>query len=964
MKNAIPKRLSVFILCLLVFSAALLMCACKENENSGHLKTDETVYEEVTVNYFSGEGGKIEGNATQRIKKGGDTQTVKAVALYGYVFAKWSDGLTSPERQDLAVTAARSETAYFEKVIFDLCYGVTGNGKIQGFSAQKVLKNDNGTTVTAVADENYRFSIWSDGVTSAERQDLNVTADLYVTAMFERSLFTVNYTAGQGGTLDGETNQNIVIGDSASKVTAVPDENYEFYCWSDGVKTAERIDRNVTCDITVTALFTRKNVVVNYVAETGGQIEGECEQVVKYGDTVSKVRAVATYGYRFLGWSDGVKETERQDIATKDITATAKFERITFKAEYTANGGGKISGNGCQIIGQGDNAETVTAVADGGYEFTGWSDGVKEAERTDLNVLSDITVSAWFKKVYYTVRYSFRDKSGYETGIVTHHKVEYGSVVKSPNYPEVISTDSKKYYFCGWSDGVKTLTRTDEITDNFEVFACYGVKVTYAVFDDIGGRIDGKTEQIFYFEEDCTDVTAVAIDGYVFGGWSDLSIKETRDSDGIVTSDRTYVAYFEPFEKSFNLNYGDLYSAPQKTTITLNRKEVANTFLPVLKVDDYDFCGWYIDENFSLKFADADGKIMLGYYTFLLETDSLYAKFKAKNDDTVTYKTLLVMTDEIHALLSPYSDSALIAVDYKMTTVERLILGLVPIKFSSLLNEWFDGKILFEVDAYFTLTSIGTEQSRAGEEAFYRATNRNDRVSYTLKLIDKAETKSFDLKYHSILNTFGMNDYDYKLHTTTGLAGFRYGSIYIEGIFGGWRTNFQILNSAYNDMLQDSDNDFNRVLIDTYVHEFTHTIEMYYSYGEIYDYHKAVGSGGTKDVQKITKQYLLCQFEYNGEYVGIPESFWYHDTAVSVSYTVVTYGVSNDVYGGYLIIPGKGGPTFYINEKIPYGQGYGIQAVAYSGFKFLGWSDGVTSEYRVEWRLNSSITISAIFEKI
>lgn len=577
-----------------------------------------------------------------------------------------------------------------------------------------------------------------------------------------------------------------------------------------------------------------------------------------------------------------------------------------------------------------------------------------------MNVLSDITVSARFKKVYYTARYSYRDKSGHETGIVTHRNVEYGSVVKSPNYQEVVSSGSIKYYFCGWSDGVKTLTRTDEVTDNFEVFACFGVKVTYAVFDGTGGRIDGETEQIFYFEEDCTDVTAVAIGGYVFGGWSDLSMEETRHSDGAVTSDRTYVAYFEPFEKSFNLDYGDLYNAPQKTTVTLNRREVINTFLPVLKVDGYDFCGWYIDEDFSLKFADADGRVMLGYYTFLLETDSLYAKFKAKNDDTVTYKTLFVMTDEIHALLSPSANAEAIAVDYKMTTIERLILGLVPIKFSSLLNEWFDGKILFEADAYFTLIPIGTEQSRAGEEAF-NGSSLGDWYVYQVATWRQEEVGLLNGQYHSIINSYGMNDYDYKLHATTGLATEKYATIHLEGQFINFYNG--IISKLTRKLLFDGFNEDVTECLYTYVHEFTHTIEMYYDYGEIYDYHKAVGSGNVKEGLDRTKLYLLGQFEYNGEYVGIPESFWHHDIYIKASYSIT---VINDTTSGF------GGTIYFLDEygnrikppRIKYGRNRIAEAVPFDGYRFVKWSDGVKTPIRYDNNIISYIAVQAIFEPI
>ena len=50
----------------------------------------------------------------------------------------------------------------------------------------------------------------------------------------------LNYYAGEGGTLMGETYQKIEKGTDATPVIAVPDEGYVFDQWDDGVMTSER----------------------------------------------------------------------------------------------------------------------------------------------------------------------------------------------------------------------------------------------------------------------------------------------------------------------------------------------------------------------------------------------------------------------------------------------------------------------------------------------------------------------------------------------------------------------------------------------------------------------------------------------------------------------------------------------------------------------------------------------------
>lgn len=53
--------------------------------------------------------------------------------------------------------------------------------------------------------------------------------------------------------------------------------------------------------------------------------------------------------------------------------------------EYHAEDGGTLAGEGKQFIGKGEEGTAVTAVADDGYLFEGWSDGVETPERKDKN---------------------------------------------------------------------------------------------------------------------------------------------------------------------------------------------------------------------------------------------------------------------------------------------------------------------------------------------------------------------------------------------------------------------------------------------------------------------------------------------------------------------------------------------------------------------------------------------------
>jgi len=71
---------------------------------------------------------------------------------------------------------------YFNR--FSVKYSADPNGTIDGYASQIVSPGGIGSSVTAVANKDYKFEKWSDNLTTAARQDTNVSGDLSVTASF------------------------------------------------------------------------------------------------------------------------------------------------------------------------------------------------------------------------------------------------------------------------------------------------------------------------------------------------------------------------------------------------------------------------------------------------------------------------------------------------------------------------------------------------------------------------------------------------------------------------------------------------------------------------------------------------------------------------------------------------------------------------------------------------------------
>ena len=67
-----------------------------------------------------------------------------------------------------------------------------------------------------------------------------------------------------------------------------------------------------------------------------------------------------------------------------------------FEVTYTVGKGGYLIGDGEQVVVDGDSSLPVLAVAEDGYMFLAWNDGIANPSRFDKSVKKDITVSAIF----------------------------------------------------------------------------------------------------------------------------------------------------------------------------------------------------------------------------------------------------------------------------------------------------------------------------------------------------------------------------------------------------------------------------------------------------------------------------------------------------------------------------------------------------------------------------------------
>jgi hypothetical protein len=230
------------------------------------------------------------------------------------------------------------------------------------------------------------------------------------------------------------------------------------------------------------------------------------------------VEAIPAIGKRFLKWSDGLTSPTRKDTAKAALTVAAEFEDEppppvvpdSFTVIYRAGNGGNVRytplGEEDDVVFtvkeyffKGESGDIVpvpvSAVADSGYRFDGWSDGDTAAVREGYIVLKDTIFTADFisvkpdvdpEAVLYKLTYSVSG-SGAGGRLTVGEDTEVSflfSVEKDSLGPTVKAVPDEGYIFVGWDDGVKDTTRTDIAVRDSTIKAMFDVDPTSVASTD------------------------------------------------------------------------------------------------------------------------------------------------------------------------------------------------------------------------------------------------------------------------------------------------------------------------------------------------------------------------------------------------------------------------------------------------------------------------------------------------
>ena len=186
----------------------------------------------------------------------GQSISISAIPNAGYHFVQWNDGSAQNVRT-VIVTGSITYTAMFTGETYQLT--VVPDDDSHGTTIPNGTNNyayGEQVTISAMANNGYRFTQWNDGNTYPMRT-VTVSSNATYTANFEAIQYTV--TATPNNVICGATTGSGVYNymDEVSLI-ATPNEGYRFDRWSDG-STDNPYVFNVTQNVTVMAVFVSEN---------------------------------------------------------------------------------------------------------------------------------------------------------------------------------------------------------------------------------------------------------------------------------------------------------------------------------------------------------------------------------------------------------------------------------------------------------------------------------------------------------------------------------------------------------------------------------------------------------------------------------------------------------------------------------------------------------------------------------
>lgn len=353
----------------------------------------------------------------------GDTCSVVAVANSGYHLTGWTVQISVGGTVAVDTTINIAIADVFDMVI--LIDSIRARGNMSALDLLHLLARPIGSWVVDPLYAQATFNLTANFAAGNP-------AGTHIT-------YAVN-NATRGTTTPAPGTYNINAGDAVT-ASATPNEGYELSAWimeytytmwgfdwpviSDTIYAndpafsnpvrflgvmQQMLDTIPQIGMYVTAVFTPRQhtVTLNTVDATMGEVTPAGATTVNYGGYFT-ANAMPNAGYHFVNWvndTGAVVSTENpytftvtEDVNLAAVFAVGGYYNVTVSYDSTM---GSVEGVPSAAVFEGTQL-TLTAVANEGYSFTGWSvvpgyDNILTDNPLTLTVTSDVTVTATFEQ--------------------------------------------------------------------------------------------------------------------------------------------------------------------------------------------------------------------------------------------------------------------------------------------------------------------------------------------------------------------------------------------------------------------------------------------------------------------------------------------------------------------------------------------------------------------------------------
>jgi uncharacterized repeat protein (TIGR02543 family) len=336
----------------------------------------------------------------------------------------------------------------FPSPSYNLSLSTIGNGSVTKNPDKDAYSYNEIVALEAFPAPGWSFSNWSGDIAGSENPiTVTMIDDISATANFTTVQYLLTLDIVGNGTVTKDPDQSVYNYNDLVTLAAEPDPGWTFTRWSGDVSTSiNPLEYTVQDDTNITATFTQNDYILTVNSIGNGSVTIDPTQpTYNFNDKVT-LTAIPDPGWTFAGWSGDVSSSVNPlDVIIQDnssIFATFTQSLNTLKIITVGNGSVSIYPEKTNFVF--GEIVRMTAVADPGWSFTGWSgDASGSVNPLEYTIQGDTTITATFTQDEYTLNVNTLG-SGFVDIAPEKEIYSYGDMVT------LTATPDFNWFFEGW----------------------------------------------------------------------------------------------------------------------------------------------------------------------------------------------------------------------------------------------------------------------------------------------------------------------------------------------------------------------------------------------------------------------------------------------------------------------------------------------------------------------------------